>query len=81
MAMLTKDILFGMNILSLVGFALMFSGLNLSRTQQIRPLYAYILMGAGTLLVFGGLYAAPPAGRDPSTPAPVSGAATPATRP
>ena len=60
MAMLTKDILFGMNLLSLVGFVLMFSGLNMSRTKQIRPLYAFILMGVGTLLVFGGLYAAPP---------------------
>lgn len=58
MTMLTKDILFGMNLLTLAGFALMFSGLNLSRTKQVRPLFAVILMGIGTALVFGGLYAA-----------------------
>ena len=80
MALLTKDILFGMNLLTLVGFAIMFSGLNLSRTKQIRPVFALILMGIGTALVFGGLYAAPPAGLTPATPAPATGAVAPAAR-
>jgi hypothetical protein len=55
--MLTKDILFGMNVLSLAGFALMAVGLNLGRGPRRRAQLAIVLMGAGTVLVFAGLYA------------------------
>jgi hypothetical protein len=60
--MLTRDILFGLNILSLVGFVAMMAGLNLGRSKQVRPLVAAMLMGAGTVLVFAGLYAGGKAG-------------------
>ncbi len=57
--MLTKDILFGMNVLSLVGFVVMGIGLNLNRTRKIRPAFAVALMSVGTVLVFAGLYTLP----------------------
>ena len=59
--MLTKEILYGMNILSLVGFVLMGIGLSLNRQQKIGVPIAFGLMGAGTVLVFVGLYVAVPA--------------------
>ena len=58
--MLTRNVAFGMNILSLAGFVLMGFGLALARRRQIRPPFAYALMAAGTALVFAGLYFAPP---------------------
>lgn len=60
--MLTKDVLFGMNVLTLAGFLLMALGLNLSRSRRIRPLAAFALMGVGTLLVFAGVYTLQQAG-------------------
>jgi hypothetical protein len=59
--MLTKEILYGMNILSLAGFLLMGIGMTLNRQQKIGVPIAFGLMGVGTVLVFGGLYVAVPA--------------------
>jgi len=56
--MLTKQILFGMNIITLAGFFAMLAGLNMARTARVRAPVAYALMGLGTALVFYGLYAA-----------------------
>ena len=56
--MLTKDILFGMNILTLSGFVLMGLTLTLNRMGQASKLLSIGLMTIGTVLVFGGLYAA-----------------------
>ena len=53
--MLTREALFGMNVLTLGGFVLMATGLNLSRTKRIRPPIAFALMGLGTVLVFAGV--------------------------
>jgi uncharacterized membrane protein YozB (DUF420 family) len=60
--MLTKEILYGMNILTLAGFVLMGVGLTLNRQGKVRTPVAFALMGAGTVLVFLGLYVATPAG-------------------
>jgi uncharacterized RDD family membrane protein YckC len=55
--MFTKDILFGMNILTLAGFVVMGLSLTLQRMAATgRPL-SIGLMCAGTALVFLGLYA------------------------
>ena len=54
--MLTKDFLFGMNLLSLAGFVLMLCALNLGRQGRVRRWPSVALMGAGTALVFVGLY-------------------------
>jgi hypothetical protein len=55
--MLTKDILFGMSILTLGGFLVMGLSLTLQRMAAAgRPL-SIGLMRAGTALVFLGLYA------------------------
>jgi multisubunit Na+/H+ antiporter MnhC subunit len=59
--MLTKEILYGLNILTLAGFVLMGIGLTLNRQQKIRVSIAFALMGAGTVLVFLGIYVATPA--------------------
>ena len=54
--MLTKDILFGMNILTLAGFIVMGLSLTLQRMAAAgRPLIIG-LMCAGTALVLLGLY-------------------------
>ena len=55
--MLTKDILFGMNILSLVGFAAMGMSLTLRRMANAGAGVCVGLMSLGTALVFAGLYA------------------------
>jgi len=55
--MLTKDILFGLNILSLAGFVVMGLSLSLNRAGQIGAPLSFGLMGAGTVLVLFGLYA------------------------
>jgi hypothetical protein len=55
--MLTKDILFGMNILTLAGFVVMGLTLTLNRTGQTGKALRIGLMTAGTALVFLGLYA------------------------
>ena len=55
--MLTKDILFGMNILALAGFSVMGLSLTLQRMAAAgRPL-SISLMCAGTALVLLGLLA------------------------
>ena len=55
--MLTNDVLFGMNILTLAGFVVMGLSLTLHRMAAAgRPL-SVGLMCAGTALVFIGLYA------------------------
>ena len=50
---LTRDILFGMNLLTLAGFVVMGLTLTLNRMGQA----GIGLMAAGTALVFLGLYA------------------------
>ena len=55
--MLTEDILFGMNILTLTGFVVMGLTLTLNRMGQAGKALSIGLMGAGTALVFLGLYA------------------------
>jgi len=56
-AVLTKDILFGMNILTLAGFVVMGLTLTLNRMGQAGKGLSIGLMAAGTALVFLGLYA------------------------
>ena len=55
--MLTRDILFGMNILTLAGFVVMGLTLTLNRIGQAGKGLSIGLMAAGTALVFLGLYA------------------------
>ena len=54
---LTKDILLGMNILTLAGFVVMGITLTLNRMGQAGRALSIGLMAAGTVLVFLGLYA------------------------
>jgi hypothetical protein len=54
--MLTKDILFGFNILTLGGFLLMGIALHPIRTSKGRAPLCFALMLAGTALVTGGLF-------------------------
>ena len=54
--MLTKDILFGMNILTLAGFIVMGLTLTLNRMGQAGKVLSIGLMTAGTAPVFVGLY-------------------------
>jgi hypothetical protein len=54
---LTRNILFGMNILSLAGFLVMGLSLTLHRTGNAGALLSIGLMCAGTALVFFGLFA------------------------
>ena len=56
--MLTKDILFGMNVSTLAGFLLMGLSLTLHRTGNAGAPLSIGLMCAGTALVFFGLFAA-----------------------
>lgn len=60
--MLTQPIVSGLNLLTLLGFLLMGLGLTLTRQGRMRAPAALALMGAGTALVFLGLYLAPSAG-------------------
>ena len=55
--MLTKDILYGMNMLSLAGFVLMGLTLSLRRMANAGAPLCVGLMCVGTALVFIGLYA------------------------
>ena len=60
--MLTKEILYGLNILTLAGVCSRWGiGLTLNRQQKVRVPVAFALMGAGTVLVFLGIYVATPA--------------------
>lgn len=54
--MLTKPLIFGFNLVSLVGFAVMVIGYNIGRTMRGRAPLGFALMGVGTALVFAGLY-------------------------
>ena len=63
--MLTKDILFDMNILTLAGFLVMGLTLTLNRMGQTGKALSIGRMVAGTALVFLGLYAG--VGRDSAT--------------
>ena len=54
---LTKDILFGMNVLTLVGFLVMGLSLTLHRTGNAGVSLSIGLMCVGTALVFFGLFA------------------------
>jgi hypothetical protein len=56
-AMLTKDILFGMNILTLVGLIMTGFGLTLRRMARAGLPLCVGFMGVGTALVLVGLYA------------------------
>ena len=56
-AMLTRDMLFGMNILTLAGLLLTGFGLSLRRTAGAGLPLCMGIMGAGTALVLFGLYA------------------------
>ena len=53
---LTREILFGLNLLTLIGFVLMGLGLAQSRQGRGRAPIAFALMGVGTVLVFAGIY-------------------------
>jgi hypothetical protein len=54
---LTNDILFGMNTMTLAGFVVMGLTLTLNRMRQAGKGLGIGLMAAGTALVFIGLYA------------------------
>jgi hypothetical protein len=54
--MLTKPLVFGFNIVTLAGFAVMAIGYNIGRMMQGRAPVGFVLMGIGTALVFVGLY-------------------------
>jgi hypothetical protein len=58
--MLTKNILLGMNLLSLAGFAVMGLTLSLQRYGKVQAPVAFALMAAGTALLVVGLYVAVP---------------------
>jgi hypothetical protein len=54
--MLTKDLLYGMNVLTLVGLILTGFGLTLHRSANARVPLCIAVMGVGTALVLAGLY-------------------------
>ena len=56
--MFTKDILFGMNALTLVGLLVMGLSLTLHRTGNVGISLSIGLMCAGSALVFYGLFSA-----------------------
>jgi hypothetical protein len=56
-AMLTKDLLYGMNVLTLVGLILTGFGLTLRRSANAGVPLCIGVMGVGTVLVLVGLYA------------------------
>lgn len=60
--MFTEKYLYGMNLLTIAGLAVMGIGLTLNRQGQLRAPATVAIMGAGTALVFAGLYFAAPAG-------------------
>ena len=57
-SVLTKDIFFGMNVLTLAGFLVMGLSLTLHRTGNAGAPLSIGLMCGGTALVFFGLFAA-----------------------
>lgn len=58
--MLTQNFLFGMNLLSLAGFAVMGVSLTLQRQQKLATPAVFVLMAAGTALLLVGFYLAEP---------------------
>jgi hypothetical protein len=56
--MLTKDMLFGMNLLTLAGFIVMGLSLTLQRMAIAGRTWSIGLMCAGTALILLGLFAA-----------------------
>ena len=56
--MLAREILCGMNVLTLAGFVMMAIILTLNSMGQAGKALSIGLMSAGTALVFAGLYAA-----------------------
>jgi hypothetical protein len=54
--MVTKNILFGLNILTLAGLLLTGFGLTLHRMARARLPLCFGVMGVGTALVLVGLY-------------------------
>jgi hypothetical protein len=58
--MLTRNLSFGLNLISLAGFLLMGIGLTLRRQKRLGVGAAVALMGVGTALLFGGIYVAAP---------------------
>lgn len=54
--MLTQNFMFGMNLISLAGFALMGVGLAMQRQRKLGTPAVFGLMTAGTVLLFVGLY-------------------------
>lgn len=55
--MLTRDILFGMNILTLVGLIMTGFGLSMRRMAKAGLPLCFGVMGVGTALVLAGLFA------------------------
>ena len=58
--MLTQNFLFGMNLLSLAGFAVMGVSLTLQRQQKLATPAVFALMAVGTALPLAGFYLAEP---------------------
>jgi hypothetical membrane protein len=58
--MLTQNFLFGMNLITLVGFAVMGVSLTLQRQQRLGTPAVFALMAAGTALLLAGFYLAEP---------------------
>ena len=54
--MLTKPLVYGFNIITLLGFAVMALGYSFGRAGRARALPGFALMGVGTALVFLGLF-------------------------
>jgi hypothetical protein len=54
--MLTQNFMFGMNLISLAGFALMGVGLAMQRQQKLGTPAVFGLMAIGTVLLFVGFY-------------------------
>lgn len=58
LAALTRDVIGGFNLLTLIGFLVMGVGLTQSRQGRRRAPLAFALMGLGTAMVFAGIYLA-----------------------
>jgi hypothetical protein len=54
--MLTQNFMFGMNLISLAGFAIMGVALAMQRQQKLGTPAVLGLMTAGTVLLFVGFY-------------------------
>jgi hypothetical protein len=55
-----KDVLFGLNFLTVAGFVAMAIGLNQSRRGRARAPIAFAFMGLGTVLVIAGFVVGQP---------------------